>query len=315
MDALDAVLSSRLQETAGHTIQDVARRAPGLRRLSQKLGAAIAWNRPLLVQLLKQEDRRRELTDRMALGLFEFLSSQYQYLELGDAQLMQIKGLYWEFVLELLDWLARWDRRSIVCPPLSVHHDRLAQWVREALRGVDALSWADHSDARVVCGTYTAEFQLQLLGLDSTNLAEPILDLGCGPNASLVKHLQELGYSAFGVDRSARSGVNITCGSWFDLALEPGTWGTIIAHHSFSLHLLNAHGGSMDRVLRYVRHFMSILHSLKLGGRFVYAPGLPFLEHGLDAHFFDVSAKKIRGISGSTPAGFEWSSTTITRNS
>ncbi|HEY0138512.1 MAG TPA: hypothetical protein VGB85_30720, partial [Nannocystis sp.] len=55
-------------------------------------------------------------------------------------------------------------------------------------------------------------------------------------------------------------------------------WGTIVSHLAFSLHLLHHHLAGRPAAFVYTELYMQILRSLRPGGVFAYAPGLPFLE-------------------------------------
>jgi len=145
-----------------------------------------------------------------------------------------------------------------------------------------------------VCAEYSPELQLRLLGLDPQRVESPVLDLGCGASASLVHYLRARGLpGVVGVDREAPAGTGLIRASWFDVPLPPGTWGTVIAHQSFSLHFVHAHLRSADRAERHARRTMEILGSLRVGGRFAYAPGLPFLERLLPAERFRVVTRPV----------------------
>jgi hypothetical protein len=54
----------------------------------------------------------------------------------------------------------------------------------------------------VVCAEYRPELQLQLLKLAVSSLAAPVLDIGCGESAALVRFLRAQGVPAWGLDRS-----------------------------------------------------------------------------------------------------------------
>ena len=304
MDALEDILALKLADSAAYSIHDVARRAPGLRRLSRQIGGEIGRRRGVLLAELADRGRREALVARMAEGMFRFLADQYQYLELGDRERAELAALYARFLSETRRWLAGAFEPEEGCPPLVRHHERLSAWTRARLDAVDALDWAENSDAEVVSANYSAPLQLHVLGLDADVLAEPVLDLGCGAEARLVRSLRRRGIAAFGIDRLAPDGVGIMRGSWFDAPLDPCSWGTIIAHHAFALHFLNAHLGGAARAVRYGRHYMRILHALAPGGVFAYAPGLPFIERHLDPLAFEVSTSDVRPNEAASSGAF-----------
>jgi hypothetical protein len=141
----------------------------------------------------------------------------------------------------------------------------------------------------IVCAEYTPELQIEILGLELARLEPPILDLGCGASASLVRHLRAHGAPAvIGLDPRAPEGVGFVRASWFEVSFPPGTWRSVLAHQSFSLHFLRAHLSSESEAARFARKYMELLRSLEAGGCFFYAPGLPFVEQHLDPAEFAV---------------------------
>ena len=57
----------------------------------------------------------------------------------------------------------------------------------------------------------------------------------------------------------------------------------MLSHHAFSLHFLHHHRAQGPEAYAYAQAYMAILRSLRVGGRFVYVPGLPFIEALLPA--------------------------------
>lgn len=141
---------------------------------------------------------------------------------------------------------------------------------------------------QVVCSEYSPDFQLKLLGLDEQALMTPVLDLGCGKQGILVKHLQSLGLKALGVDRVVNPAPGLFEADWFDLEFKPDSWGTVISHMAFSNHFLFHHRYKNGHPDRYAGMYMRILNGLKSGGSFVYSPGLPFIEQYLPPEKFTI---------------------------
>ncbi len=134
----------------------------------------------------------------------------------------------------------------------------------------------------VVSSEYSAELQLELLGLRVSDLSEPILDVGCGERALLVEYLRSEGLDVVGLDRLG-SRPDVIRGEWLSFAVAPGSFGTIISHQAFSLHFLHQHLAQGDTAYRYAAKFMELLRGLRQGGVFAYVPGLPFIEQHLGA--------------------------------
>lgn len=138
----------------------------------------------------------------------------------------------------------------------------------------------------VICREYGSELQLELMGLEENTLFEPIVDLGCGPQAVLVRELRAREMDAVGVDRYIDVPATFAMqGDWMTFPLGESRWGTIISHQAFSLHFVHHHLASEEAAATYAKRYMQILRALRPGGRFVYTPGLPFFERLLPPAF------------------------------
>lgn len=130
----------------------------------------------------------------------------------------------------------------------------------------------------VPCEEYSARFQLDVLNLDFKELIEPVLDIGCGADGTLVRFLSLQGLDVRGIDRLAPKGDSFEQIDWFDFDLEQQKWGTVIAHQSLSTHFIYNYLSNTAMLEEYAKLFMRILASLKTDGRLCYAPGMPFFE-------------------------------------
>jgi hypothetical protein len=139
----------------------------------------------------------------------------------------------------------------------------------------------------VTSATYSPELQLRILGLSIDALEEPILDVGCGEDASLVRHLKAAGKNARGVDRECPPDAGDRA-DWLAYDYGNQKWGTIISHLGFSLHFMHQEMKSSDLAFEYGKTYMRILRSVAKGGTFAYVPGLPFIEPMLPASDFEV---------------------------
>ncbi|MEC2074860.1 class I SAM-dependent methyltransferase [Metabacillus fastidiosus] len=135
----------------------------------------------------------------------------------------------------------------------------------------------------IKCAEYTPEFQTSLLKLDVEAIKQPLLDLGCGSQGSLVNFLRENGIEAFGMDRSVDSLDYLFKMNWLDCSFTSNTWGTVISHMAFSNHFTHHHLKTDGNFELYAHKYMEILNSLKVGGSFIYAPSIPFIEELLIA--------------------------------
>jgi hypothetical protein len=139
----------------------------------------------------------------------------------------------------------------------------------------------------VVCSEYSPALQLEVLHLTANSLRGPVLDLGCGKHGKLVQHLRAAGLDAHGVDLDAAAPFT-QAQSWLECELAPKSWGSIVSHQALSLHLLRAHLRGEPLAEALTRRVLVVLEALREGGRFVYAPGLPFLEQALPASRYRV---------------------------
>jgi len=139
-----------------------------------------------------------------------------------------------------------------------------------------------------VCARYSPPLQLRVLDLSSEALPEPVLDVGCGSDAAMVRYLRQRGVEAYGIDRFAPERIDgVVTADWLEFNYGEDRWGTVISHLGLSLHFLRHHlvdGPAAETLaLAHARAYMRILTSLRPGGSFAYAPALPFVEELLPA--------------------------------
>lgn len=180
---------------------------------------------------------------------------------------------------------------------LTEHHGRLAL----ALRVAFGARLRDTVQAE-----YSPGLQLAMLGLD--RVETPVLEVGCGATGTLVAHLRAAGIEAMGLDRDAQAPGTVM-GDWLTQDFGRGVWGTVTSHLGFSLHFLHHHLSQHDLAFDYARAYRRILASLKVGGRFAYAPALPFVEALLGAGY-GVERRSLASYGGGLPIE---SSTVVTR--
>lgn len=207
-------------------------------------------------------------------SLKEFMQAN-QYLDFRARDRQTLADAY----ARLLEAIARPLEPAEVDAHMDAHYSRLRDFlIRTNGEAVFALYRQSPELPVVPCAEYRAELQLDLLGLTLDTLREPVLDLGCGPSATLVTYLRAQGVEAFGLDRLGGSAPHLWRGNWLEAEFAPRTWGTVVSHMAFSNHFWH-HALRSDGALEaYARKFQEILNSLRDGGRFVYAPGLPDVE-------------------------------------
>ncbi|MDP3632053.1 hypothetical protein [Phenylobacterium sp.] len=180
---------------------------------------------------------------------------------------------------------------------LAEHHQRLAL----ALKVAFGARLRDTVQAE-----YSPALQIAVLGLD--RVETPVLDVGCGATAALVDYLRNAGIEGVGMDRDAQA-PGVVQADWLTQDYGRGIWGTVISHLGFSLHFLHHHLSDHELAFDYARAYMRILASLRVGGRFAYAPALPFLEAVLGDNY-RVESRTFDGYGGGLPIE---SSTVVTR--
>jgi len=176
----------------------------------------------------------------------------------------------------------------------TYHYPALACWLgplyppefRQGLRASPVVR-------EVVYGEYSAQLQIELLGLDFTHLKSPVLDIGCGRQAHLAKHLYTLGFDVHGIDSRLKARAPyLKQADWFDYGFETEKWGTIISNMAFTNHLNYAYRHDSTQLKAYLLKAREIFASLALGGSFYYAPGLPFIEDKLPREHYRIMRRQ-----------------------
>jgi hypothetical protein len=207
----------------------------------------------------------------LAEELVQFLWSQNQFVIVDRAG----RGELSRSIGSALSSIARGTDLLLA---LQQHRAELAPWVR---------AHYGQSPRQVVCAEYSPQLQLAVLGLEHGALTGPVLDVGCGPSAALVRFLRAQGVSAHGVDRAAPADV-ASRGDWLTFDYGSARWATVLSHLGFTLHFLHHHLAAGTTAYEYARAYMAMLRSLRVGGLLAYTPGVPFIEDLLDASLYRV---------------------------
>lgn len=171
---------------------------------------------------------------------------------------------------------------------IDEHVERFVDFVRERL---------GDAPKDVIAAEYSAALQLDVLGLRIASLEPPILDVGCGAKATLVRALRAQGLDATGIDSGALepgtpSEIAVTA-DWLAYDYGSAKWGTVVSHLGFSLHFLHQHHASGEGARAYAETYMRIIRSLRPGGVFAYAPSLPFFEPVLPKEGLLVTRRRV----------------------
>ncbi|QPC84577.1 hypothetical protein G4Y79_09430 [Phototrophicus methaneseepsis] len=224
-----------------------------------------------------------------------YLYQHNQFLQISPAQQADLEAIYARFVRNYLLPVVRAEDgislREQIITALADHQAQLAQFVQAIGRENGSL---DFTLAEPVCSQYSPQLQLELLGLSVDSLEGPVLDIGCGPDARLVRYLNAAGILSYGMDRGVESTSHTIQSDWFGFPLEMMEWGTIISHMAFSTHFLHHHLRRNGHPEQYASRYMQILQALKRDGRFIYTPGLPFIEMYLPPDQYVVEQHHIR---------------------
>lgn len=259
--------------------------------------ASLAWT-PYTKYLLATYPREilQLNADGLTAGLVNYLTSQAQQSFCATNQYMNVSGpageslkaVYTELMEDIVTILK--NKRNDFDGLEQLHGQRLTQWVLQTnpfAREVNGVMLPQVQ--RVVCAEYSPATQLAVLQLDTAAMQGPVLDIGCGQHAYLVRYLREKGIAAFGIDRFIEAPEHyLQPAGWMEYPLTPGYWGTIISNLSFSNHFLHHHQRSNSEYLDYAKKYMEILASLRPGGSYHYAPQLPMIESWLPADVYSI---------------------------
>lgn len=186
------------------------------------------------------------------------------------------------------------------------HYDLIKEWLQKT----NPFAYKMYSNAEidiqaVACSEYSADLQMDVLKIDINNLMSPVLDIGCGKQASLVNHLCDCGIDAYGIDRFSFTNNKLLNTDWLEFNYGIDKWGTIVSNLGFSNHFKHHNLREDGHYIEYGRKYLEILKSLKINGKFHYAPDLPFIELYLNSDQYMVDKHLIEG--------FDFQTTIITR--
>jgi hypothetical protein len=179
----------------------------------------------------------------------------------------------------------------------KVHYQNLKSWLQKTNPGVEHIYQKNDMILEAVpCSEYSAGLQVKILHIDMSNIMEPVLDIGCGKQATMVNYLRSIGIDAHGIDRFANDLPYIENQDWLEFNYETENWGTIMSNIGFSNHFYHHHLKENGNFMGYAVKYMEIVNSLKIGGCFYYSPDLPFIEQFLDKDKFHLKSEKIENL-------------------
>lgn len=287
-----------VQTTIGELFADEAAFVAVPQPLAEHLAARWVELLPLLDGWLGGGDRSPTAADPIAAMAFNtrrFLKNANQFARLSVAEQAALAETYRA--------LLRSFRGAVDAAgpsPAALGEGLVAVLIDHRLRlrrfvaAWDAAAFGWDACRRPRCAEYAPELQISILGLDLDAIAEPVLDLGCGERAGLVRFLRGCGVDASGVDAFAPAGEPFLArADWLAFPLGRERWGTVVSHLAFSHHFAHHLLAGGDQLPAYARRYRQILESLRPGGRFVYAPGLPLVEALLPGHRFRLGRRAL----------------------
>ena len=229
-----------------------------------------------------------EIVTFAAQELLNKVYSVNQYLTISDQKVEELKEIYRR------TWRTMVSTGKIQAALRDYHYPEISRWLatlypqefRKRLRFAPIVG-------HVVYEEYSAQLQIDLLQIDVVHLKQPVLDIGCGSQANLVRYLRSRGTEAFGFDR--RLEIRESClqeMDWFEYPFEDASWGTIISNMAFTNHLNYAYLHDASQFEQYSVKMKDILESLSVGGRFYYAPSLPIVENGFSTERYKVKRER-----------------------
>ena len=291
------VVSRRYDLHSDKSLRDVYLLNSGF--LDTRSDAGFAFhNREKILAVLADEKRFERLVDLFIHRSIEFTYASNQFVQIDSLEESELRRIYADYLSKIKGILLKSHTEKEISRRLSaLVKDHFLDLRTNLSRFFDPETSKDvqHNAIlqKVVCSEYSAEMQLEILGMQLETLVEPVLDLGCGKSGRLVRHLSQKGIQVTGVDRIVDSFPDLIQGDWLDYPLETGFWGTIVSHMAFTNHFLFHYLYRHGSIEHYARRYMAILNALRPEGSFYYAPGLPFIETYLPEEKYLLTQKQI----------------------
>ncbi len=205
-----------------------------------------------------------------------------QFITLSTAAYRAVHARYVDLIRSIQGIVAEGHPEEAIIPIVRSHRAHLIGIIGEEREG-------EERSIIVPCAEYSAPFQAQILRIEPSGLEEPVLDVGCGAEARLVRFLEHSGLAAYGVDQYLKAEPHIFTANWLEFDFIPHAWGSVISHMAFSNHFKRCLALGTDERDAYGRKYLEILDSLREGGRFIYTPALQGMEENLDQNYFEVT--------------------------
>ncbi|MBN2544324.1 MAG: hypothetical protein JXB50_00915 [Spirochaetes bacterium] len=230
------------------------------------------------------------LIDNLIKEVLKTFNNAYQFLDITSNDFTVLKDYYFQLLYNTYKFLKY--NISDLDTIISHHYENLRKWLLTYKPHIKRMNPDNEKYTKtVVCYNYSPEFQINFFDFETDKLKQPILDIGCGYNALLVKHLRALDIEAYGIDVLLNDNHDylISC-SWLEYDYGSEKWGTIISHMAFSNHLINNYKRNDKNYFNYIKKFRDILKSLKKGGTFYYAPSFDLKDIDMDKNKYKVTS-------------------------
>jgi hypothetical protein len=276
--------ANRSKNLLYENVDQIMQIEPGfLAALEDLLDASRGKSRP--------ESVSSEVVSFAAQALLKRLLAVNQYLRISDQKIEELQEIYRR------TWLTMLKTGNVSSVLRQVHYPALSGWLatlypkefRKQLRSAPQVG-------HVVYEEYSAQLQIELLQLDVAELKQPVLDIGCGGQANLVRHLRAVGIEAYGFDRQLEvQAPYLAQQDWFEYAFGTGRWGSIVSNMAFTNHLNYAYLHDVSQLEPYLLTMREIIEALAIGGSFYYAPAVPFVEDHLAPERYKVEREQPAG--------------------
>ncbi len=239
----------------------------------------------------RAQNATAEIVSFAARALLKRVYSVNQYLKISDQKIAELEEIY------LRTWRTMLKTGNIQTTLREEHYPELSQWVasvypQEFRKRLRFSAEVGH----VVYEEYSAQLQIELLQIDTAHLTQPVIDIGCGSKANLVRYLRSRGIEAYGFDRQLeKPEPYLEKRDWLEYPFEAASWGTIISNMAFTNHLNYAYLHDASQLEQYLLKMRDIIESLAIGGQFFYAPSLPFVENRFDPRCYTVERERTVG--------------------
>ncbi len=292
----------RYRKSRSKSLRDVYEMDHDFREVDSRAVGFIADNREKILGVLSDAELYGIILDVFVSRAMEFSLRSNQFFPFDADDRAILEKLYRRYLDDMRGLLT--EERSLEELSAGMRQlleDHFRDLSDNVARYLDPSSGGSFIFARPVCNEYSPELQMEALGIDTRDLRQPILDIGCGYSGNLVRYLNARGFKAVGVDREVGKSEFLIRMDWFEACDGRERWGTVISHMAFSNHFIFHDAHSMGNPSEYAVRYKAILSSLLPGGSFYYTPGLPFIERYLSPDEYRLT-KRVSSISSANEA-------------